>query len=52
MEGFSRDMLETASQASLFPTLDENGRVMRRKLSSLAMHEKAEEVLKTLSLQP
>ena len=51
MEGFSRDMLETASQASLSPTLDENGRMMRRKHSNLAVHGKAEEALKKLSLQ-
>ena len=51
MEGFSRDMLETASEASRYPTLDENGQMMTRGLLSLAMHEKAEEVLKTLSLQ-
>ena len=31
MEGFSRDMLETASEASRYPTLDENGRMIRHE---------------------
>ena len=45
MEGFSRDMLETASQASLFSTLGENGRMIRRKLSSLVCTERQKRCL-------
>ena len=34
MEGFSRDMLQTASEASLVPTLDANGRLIRQNVKS------------------